>query len=308
MPRAEPFPPLHEPFPPLQEVHGASGRFRRFHILLLSSPSYTLRVAASTRCARVRVLRLPEMGVFLLSFWGEHSPHGCFCQLGHSFLSGSFLLSAGDTFGTASAVDCLAIPATRPVARCRGGRPPSDRLLPPLRSGRRGAFVRIQTVSVAAICLGVQSVDLSEDHFHRRLLLADCFGAGGAEWTETHPLRVELQAYLRQVCASGLVHARRRKAHPDRLGARAQFRSNGGAWPLFSSHPQSAICAEVSSFHPFFLLPSIPPSTHPSFLLPSIHPTQAHGRFGVCGGSRDAGYAFALSPAVASSPRSPSSG
>ena len=79
-------------------------------------------------------------------------------------------------------------------------------------------------------CLGVQSVDLSEDHFHRRLLLADCFGAGGAEWAETHPLRVELQAYLRQVCASGLVHARRRKAHPDRLGARAQFRSNPNAF------------------------------------------------------------------------------
>lgn len=55
-----------KPLPPLQEAHGASMRSRRFHILLLSSPSYTIRVAASTRCARVRVLRLTEMGVFLL--------------------------------------------------------------------------------------------------------------------------------------------------------------------------------------------------------------------------------------------------
>ena len=55
-----------KPLPPLQEAHGASMRSRRFHILLLSSPSYTIRVAASTRCARVRVLRLTEMVVFLL--------------------------------------------------------------------------------------------------------------------------------------------------------------------------------------------------------------------------------------------------
>ena len=122
-------------------------------------------------------------------------------------------------------------------------------------------------------CLGVQSVDLSEDHFHRRLLLADCFGAGGAEWAETHPLRVELQAYLRQVCASGLVHARRRKAHPDRLGARAQFRSNGGAWPLFFLilrvlfALRSLPSIHSSSFHPFLLPPIRPSSFHPSILL-----------------------------------------